>query len=95
MVIAGAGPSGADLARRLACAGQAVLLVDALSDLRQAAFSSAALPWAALQEHQLPESVLAARWSRWQLLGPGQQSRSWQAAQTLGAVLDFGSLRCW
>jgi choline dehydrogenase-like flavoprotein len=61
VLIAGAGPAGADLARRLAQAGASVLLVDSLVDLRQAAFSSAALPWAAVQEHALPDAVVAAR----------------------------------
>jgi flavin-dependent dehydrogenase len=108
VLIAGAGPAGADLARRLAQAGASVLLVDSLVDLRQAAFSSAALPWAAVQEHALPDAVVAARWSGWTLLGPGSDRRSWisatpvaNAAGTaaeksmppLGAVLDFGALR--
>ena len=109
MLIAGAGPAGADLARRLAEAGASVLLVDSLVDLRQAAFSSAALPWAAVQEHALPDAVVAARWSGWTLLGPGSDRRSWisatpvanaagpaaaeESVPPLGAVLDFGALR--
>lgn len=95
MLIAGAGPAGADLAWRLASAGASVQLVDSLTDLRQAAFSSAALPWSAVERFGLPPEVVAARWRGWQLLGPGQQSRRWQAAQTLGAVLDFAALREW
>ena len=95
VLIVGAGPSGADLAYRLAVAGVDVMVVDRLADLRQAAFSSAAVPWSAVEEHQLPESVIAARWSGWQLLGPGGQRRQWQAPQPLGAVLDFGALRHW
>ena len=95
VLIAGAGPSGADLAWRLAQAGARVLLLDSLPDLRRAAFSSAALPWRAVQEHGLPEAVLAARWDRWLLLGPGPERREWAAAgeEPLGAVLDFGALR--
>ena len=109
VLIAGAGPAGADLARRLAQAGASVLLVDSLVDLRQAAFSSAALPWAAVQEHALPDAVVAARWSGWTLLGPGSDRRSWisatpvanaagpaaaeESVPPLGAVLDFGALR--
>ena len=95
VLIVGAGPSGADLAYRLAVAGVEVLLVDRLTDLRQAAFSSAAVPWSAVEEHQWPDSVIAARWSGWQLLGPGGQQGQWQAPQPLGAVLDFGALRSW
>jgi flavin-dependent dehydrogenase len=97
VLIAGAGPSGADLAWRLAQAGARVLLLDSLPDLRRAAFSSAALPWRAVQEHGLPEAVLAARWDRWLLLGPGPERREWAAAgaEPLGAVLDFGALRQW
>ena len=99
VLIAGAGPAGADLARRLAQAGASVLLVDSLVDLRRAAFSSAALPWAAVREHALPDAVVAARWSGWTLLGPGSDRRTWTSATAaesvppLGAVLDFGALR--
>ena len=95
VLIVGSGPAGADLAWRLACGGAEVLLVDRLADLRRAAFSSAALPMAAVREHHLPEAVIAARWRGWQLLGPGSQRRLWQADEPLGAVLDFGALRQW
>ena len=98
VLIAGAGPAGADLARRLAQTGAQVVLIDSLPNLRRAAFSSAALPWQAVQEHGLPEAVVAARWDRWLLLGPGAQRREWAAAsagEPLGAVLDFGALRDW
>jgi len=105
VLIAGAGPSGSDLARRLAEAGQSVLLIDSLSDLRQAAFSSAALPWSAVERHGLPEAVVAARWNSWLLLGPGSDRREWTGGvaldrawitrSPLGAVLDFGALRQW
>ena len=97
VLIVGAGPAGADLARRLAAAGASVLLVDSLPDLRQAAFSSAALPWSTVQRHRLPPQVVAARWNRWLLLGPGADRREWvgQCSDPLGAVLDFGALRQW
>jgi flavin-dependent dehydrogenase len=38
---------------------------------------------------------VAARWSGWQLVGPGEQRRLWSAGHPLGAVLDFGALRQW
>jgi len=91
----GAGPSGAELARLLAQAGVDVLLVDRLKHLGQAAFSSAALPLEALERFGLPADVVAARWSGWQLVGPGEQRRLWNADQPLGVVLDFGALRQW
>ena len=98
----GAGPSGGELARLLAQAGVDVVLVDRISDLDHAAFSSAALPLSALDRFGLPEQVVAARWRGWQLVGPGAyggeegtQARHWMAAQPLGAVLDFGALRRW
>ena len=61
----------------------------------QAAFSSAALPLETLDRFGIPAQVVAARWSGWQLVGPGEQRRLWSAGQPLGAVLDFGALRQW
>ena len=95
VLVVGAGPSGAELARLLAQAGVDVLLVDRLKHLGQAAFSSAALPLETLDRFGIPAHVVAARWSGWQLVGPGEQRRLWSAEQPLGAVLDFGALRQW
>ena len=95
VLVVGAGPSGAELARLLAQAGVDVLLVDRLKHLGQAAFSSAALPLETLDRFGIPAHVVAARWSGWQLVGPGEQRRLWSADQPLGAVLDFGALRQW
>ena len=95
MLVVGCGPAGAELARLLAQAGLAVWLVDQLADLGQAAFSSAALPLAALETFSLPSSLVASRWQGWQLLGPGEAVRRWQGEKTLGVVLDFGALRHW
>ena len=91
----GAGPAGAELARQFAAHGVDVLLLDRLSDLRRAAFSSAALPLEALDRFGLPSSVVAHRWSGWELLGPGDARRRWQAGRPQGVVLDFGALREW
>ncbi|MCP9916025.1 NAD(P)/FAD-dependent oxidoreductase [Cyanobium sp. ATX 6F1] len=95
MLVVGSGPGGADLARRLARAQVEVLLVDRLPDLSQAAFSSAALPLAAIERLELPAQVVASRWSQWQLLGPGEQRRGWASDRPLGVVLEFGALRQW
>ncbi|MEI6359894.1 MAG: NAD(P)/FAD-dependent oxidoreductase [Synechococcus sp. ELA619] len=95
MLVAGCGPAGAELARLLAQAGHSVWLVEQLADLNQAAFSSAALPLAALERFSLPSSLVASRWQGWQLLGPGEAVRRWQGDHTLGVVLDFGALRHW
>ena len=95
VLIAGAGPAGLHLARQLASRGCSVGVVDPLLDLGQAAFSSAALPLSALQQFGLPPEVVAAHWRGWQLHGPGEQVRRWQADDCLGAVLDFGKLRQW
>lgn len=95
VLVVGAGPAGADLARQLATHGVDVLLVDRLSDLRRAAFSSAALPLVALDRFGLPSSVVAHRWSGWELLGPGDARRCWQGGRPQGVVLDFGALREW
>lgn len=95
VLVVGAGPAGGELARRLAAGGVEVLLVDQLADLSQAAFSSAALPLSALERHGLPAAVVAHRWSRWQLHGPGDHRREWCGAAPLGVVLDFAALRRW
>lgn len=95
VLIAGAGPAGLLLARLLARSGTSVRVVDPLEDLRLAAFSSAALPLSAVEHFELPESVQAARWSSWQLFGPGEHCRTWMASEPSGAVLDFGELRQW
>ena len=91
----GAGPAGADLAGQLAAAGTDVLLIDQLPDLNRAAFSSAALPIEALERFGLPSTVVASRWSRWRLFGPGGGQREWGARRHLGVVLDFAALRHW
>ena len=95
VLIAGAGPAGLHLARLLAERGVSVLVVDPLADLRQAAFSSAALPQSAVEHFGLPAAVVAAQWRGWQLHGPGALQRRWQSDRWLGAVLDFGALRQW
>jgi flavin-dependent dehydrogenase len=71
------------------------VLVERLPDLRRAAFSSAALPLDALDRFGLPASVVAQRWSGWELLGPGEARRSWPGGRPQGVVLDFGALREW
>jgi flavin-dependent dehydrogenase len=95
VLVVGAGPAGAELARLLALAGVDVVLAERLPDLNRAAFSSAALPLDALDRFGLPASVVAARWSGWELLGPGERRRHWRAANTQGVVLDFAALRRW
>ncbi len=95
VLVVGAGPAGADLARQLAMADVDVLLVDQLTDLSHAAFSSAALPLATMDRFGLPARVAAARWSQWQLIGPGERRRQWRGSGTMGVVLDFAALRRW
>jgi flavin-dependent dehydrogenase len=95
VLVVGAGPAGADLARQLAAHGVDVLLVERLPDLRRAAFSSAALPLDVLDRFGLPTRVVGHRWSGWELLGPGEDRRRWRGASPQGVVLDFGVLRQW
>ncbi|WP_255002795.1 NAD(P)/FAD-dependent oxidoreductase [Cyanobium sp. HWJ4-Hawea] len=95
VLVVGAGPAGAELARSLAQAGVDVVLIDRLADLSQAAFSSAAMPLASLDRFGLPAEIIATRWNGWQLFGPQQARRQWLAEQPLGAVLDFAKLRLW
>ncbi|WP_370455603.1 NAD(P)/FAD-dependent oxidoreductase [Synechococcus sp. RSCCF101] len=91
----GAGPAGGELSRRLALAGHHVCLVDRLTGLDQAAFSSAALPLASVADLGLPAGCVASRWNGWRLVGPDGRERLWQQRRPLGAVLDFAALRGW
>lgn len=95
MLVVGAGPAGGDLSRFLAREGIDVLLIDQLADLGTSAFSSAAMPWPALEDFGLPAEVVGSRWSEWLLIGPGESRRHWRSPRPLGVVLDFGALRCW
>lgn len=95
VLIAGAGPAGLLLARLLAKGGASVQVCDPLVDLRSGAFSSAALPQTAIDQFQIPPHVQAAHWRSWQVFGPGSEGRVWSSPHSLGAVLDFGSLRQW
>ena len=95
VVVVGAGPAGAELARCLAQAGVSVCLIDRLPHMAKAAFSSAALPLASIDRFGLPAELLAARWCGWQLLSPNGEWHHWQQSQALGAVLDFAALRQW
>ncbi len=95
VLVVGAGPAGGDLAGKIARAGVDVILVDQLRDLSRGAFSSAAVPREAIAGFGIPDAVVAARWSRWRILGPAGAVRDWPADHPLGAVLDFGALRCW
>ncbi|MFM7675821.1 MAG: FAD-dependent monooxygenase [Synechococcus sp.] len=95
VLVVGAGPAGGELARQLAFHGRAVLLVDQLRDLNQAAFSSAALPRETVEQFGLPAEVVASRWRAWQLIGPGEERHHWTAPAPLGVVLDFAALRLW
>ena len=95
VLIVGAGPAGGWLAGDLAAAGLSVTLIDRLRDFHEDAFSSAAVPRSTLERFALPDAVVAATWSGWQLLGPGTAQRTWRSGAPLGAVLDFARLRAW
>lgn len=95
VVVVGAGPAGGQLAANLARLGFAVVLVDQLTDLEQAAFSSAGVPISVLSRYGLPAQVVASRCHGWQVLGPGDADRRWQASSLQAVVLEFGQLRLW
>jgi len=95
VVVVGAGPAGGHLAAQLARQGLDVVLVDQLADLGLAAFSSAGVPLDALQRFGLPAQVVASRCHHWEVIGPGDQQRLWQARLPQAVVLDFAALRRW
>ena len=68
-------------------------MIDRLPDL-QRAFSSAAMPMAAVQEFGLPAQVVGARWTGWNLLRPSDPVAA-AATAAFGVVLDFAALRSW
>ncbi|MFL0780823.1 MAG: NAD(P)/FAD-dependent oxidoreductase [Prochlorococcus sp.] len=93
VLVAGAGPAGARLAERLALQGLQVTLVETLRDPAKVAFSSAAIPYGALADLDVPRRAVAAIWRGWQLHDPEGGEHQWWSETDLGAVLDFGVLR--
>ena len=95
VLIAGAGPAGCFLARRLSMAGARVVLVDRLPDPAFNAYSSAALPKVEADRLGIPSSCRSTVWSGWQLLDPDGLEHQWWSDDTLGVVLDFAGFRSW
>ncbi len=93
ILIAGAGPSGSRLARKLSKNGINVILVDSLNSPHKNAFSSAVVPSEVLSKFSIPSSVISANWNSWQLIDPYSKIFDWEAKCNLGSILDFGKLR--
>ncbi|WP_413439985.1 NAD(P)/FAD-dependent oxidoreductase [Synechococcus sp. MIT S1220] len=93
ILIAGAGPAGARLARHLASAGHAVVLADQISSPATNAFSSAALSQSEAEVLRIPRQCWSSVWSGWQVIDPRGLEYQWWATDSLGVVLDFAQFR--
>ncbi len=93
VLIAGAGPAGSILARKLSESGVNVILVERLDNPKKQAFSSAALPIEAIEKHQIPVECISSYWRNWQIFSPENDCYKWESSHCLGVVLDFGELR--
>ena len=93
ILIAGAGPAGARLAKNLGAAGHRVVLADQISSPAANAFSSAALPQSEVETLQIPRECWSSLWYGWQLIDPRGLEHQWWSDAALGVVLDFAQFR--
>ena len=93
ILIAGAGPAGARLARHLASAGHAVALADQIPSSATNAFSSAAMPQSEADALRIPRECWSSVWNGWQVIDPDGLEHQWWADDPLGVVLDFAQFR--
>jgi digeranylgeranylglycerophospholipid reductase len=92
VAIIGAGPAGCHCARLLAKSGYRVLLVEQHDNVYQNDFSSAGTPIETLAKFDLPQEVVGSFWRKIVIVTTNA-SHNWEAAQTLGVVLNFAKLR--
>ncbi|BAY64812.1 monooxygenase FAD-binding protein [Calothrix brevissima NIES-22] len=92
VVVVGAGPAGGHCARLLAKAGRKVLLVERYTNFSVNSFSSAGTPIETLAKFDLPDEVIGSYWRGIKIVTTNL-NETWDAAKSLGAVLDFTKLR--
>jgi len=92
VVVIGAGPAGGHCARQLAEAGRRVLLVERHSRFTANSFSSAATPLETMDRYRLPDWIVGSTWQRLTIV-TSKAKGVWEAAESLGTVLDFSKLR--
>lgn len=92
VVIAGAGPAGAELARELAKAGKRVLLAERNRDFTINSYSSAGVPDELLANFNLPDDVIGTEWNKIEMHS-SNNVQIWEQKEPLGVVLDFMKLR--
>lgn len=92
VIIAGAGPAGANLARELSKKKYKVLLIEKSKEIGQPNFSSAGTPDYTVREFALPKSIIAASWNKLEIATP-DKSHIWRYKKTRGYVLKFNDLK--
>lgn len=92
VVVVGAGPAGGHCARLLAKSGHNVLLVEQHENFYKNDFSSAGTPLETLERFDLPQEVVGSFWHKLVIVTTNI-SQTWEAPETLGAVLNFAKFR--
>lgn len=92
VVVVGGGPAGGQAARNLSKKGHKVLLVEKYNSFADNNFSSAGMTLEPMQEFQLPEEIIGAYWSDFEIQCT-QKSYLWKGNKPQGVVLNFKKLR--
>ncbi len=92
VIVAGAGPAGAQCARELTRKGYSILLVEKSKEIGQPNFSSAGTPDYTIKEFGLPKSIIADYWDKFQVVSQNQE-KTWDYGKPRGYVLKFNELK--
>lgn len=92
IVIAGAGPAGANCARILSKNGLKVLLVERNQEIGAPNFSSAGTPSYVLKEFSLPKTIVGGTWDKFEIVADNK-NKIWHYKKPRGYVLKFNELK--
>lgn len=92
VIIAGAGPAGASCAKILSKSGLKVLLIERSQEIGAPNFSSAGMPDYVIREFNLPKSIIATYWDKFEIVTKNQ-NKVWHYPKIRGYVLKFNELK--